>query len=78
MEDMSTDHLRIIERHILFDKTTITRPGVYHRLNADDPITLYQHLVNRRKKFANILDGEENYVPDRVMQRNNLIWRDNK
>ena len=73
MEDMSADQLRIIERYVLFDKTMVTGPDIHHRLNADDPFTPYKHLVNRRNKFAHVLDGEENYVPDRVMQRDNLI-----
>ena len=68
MEDMSADQLRIIERYVLFDKTMVTGPDIHHRLNADDPFTPYRHLVNRENKF----------VPDRVIQRNNLIWRDNK
>ena len=78
MEDMSADQLRIIERLVLFNKTAVTGLDVHHRLNADDPFTPYQHLVNRRNKSAHVLDGEKNYVPDRVKQRNNLIWRDNK
>ena len=78
MEGMRANHLRIIERDVLFNKTMVTGPDVHHRLNANDPFTLYQHLMNRRNKFAHILDGEENYVPGRVIQRNNLIWRDNK
>ena len=78
MEDMSVDQLRIIERDVLFGKITVTGPDIHHRLNADDPFTAYQHVVNRRNKFAHVLDGEENYAPDRVIQRNNLIWRDNK
>ena len=78
MEGMRANHLRIIERDVLFNKTMVTGPDVHHRLNANDPFTLYQHLMNRRNKFAYILDGEENYVPGRVMQTNNLIWRDNK
>ena len=76
MEDMSADQLRIIERDVLFDKTA--GPELHHRINADDPLTPYWHLVNRTNKFARVLDGEENYVPDRVIQRNNLRWSNNK
>ena len=50
MEDMSADQLRIRERDVLFDKTTVIRPDIHHRLNADDSFTPYQHLVNRRNK----------------------------
>ena len=70
---MSADQLRIIEKDVLFDKTAFTGPDVHRQLNADDPFIPYQHLVNRRSKFYHVLDGEENYVPDRVTQRNNLI-----
>ena len=76
MEDMSADQLRIIERDVLFDKTA--GPDVHHRINADDSFTPYWHLVNRTNKFSHVLDGEESYVPDRVIQRNNLRWRNNK
>ena len=67
MEDMSTDHLRIIEKDVLFDKTVVTGQDVHHRLNADDPFTPYLHLVNRKNKFVHVLDGKENYVPDRFI-----------
>ena len=73
MEDMSRDQLTIIERDEMFDKTMVIGPGVHHQLNINDPFTLYQHLVDRRNKFTQVLDGEENYVPDRVIQINNLI-----
>ena len=75
LKDMSADQLRITERDVLFDKTAVTGPNVHHRLNADDPFTPYRHLMNRRNKFAHVLDREENYGPDTVIQRNNLIWR---
>ena len=78
MEDMSADELKIIERDVLFDNTAVTGPDVHHRLNADDPFTPSWHLVNRRNKSVHVLDGEENYIPDRVIQRDNLIWKDNK
>ena len=77
-EDMSPDQLRIIKRDVLFDKTAVTGPDLHHKLNADDPFIPYLDLVSRRKKFAHALDGEENYIPDRVIQRKKLIWRDNK
>ena len=77
-EDMSAEQLRIIKRDILFDKTAVTGPDVHHKLNADDSFTPYLDLVSRRKKFAHALDGEENYIPDRVIQRKKLIWKDNK
>ena len=73
IEDMSADQLRIIERDVLFNKITVPGPDIHHRVNADDPFTTYRHLVNRRNKFVHVLDGEENYVPDRVIQRDNLI-----
>ena len=75
---MSADQLRIIERLVLFNKTAVTGLDVHHRLNADDPFSPYQHLESRRNKVAHVLDGEKNYLLDRVIQRNNLIWRDNK
>ena len=70
--------MRIIERDVVFNKTAVTGPDLHHQLNADDPFTPYLHLVSRRNKFAHALDGEENYVPGRVIQRNNLICGDNK
>ena len=73
MKDMSANQLRIIQRDVLFDKTAVTGPDVHHRLNTDEPFTPYRHLVNRRNKFAHVLDGEENNVLDRVIQRNNVI-----
>ena len=73
MEDMSRDQLTLIERDEMFDKTVVTGPDVHHQLNINDPFTPYQHLVDRRNKFTQVLDGEENYVPDRVIQINNLI-----
>ena len=78
MKDMSADQLRIIERDVVFNKMAVTGPDIHHQLNAHDPFTPYLHLVSRRNKFAHVLDGKENYVQDRVIQRNNLIWRDNK
>ena len=77
-EDLNADQQRIIKRDVLFDKTAVTGPDAHHKLNADDPLTSYLDLVSRRKKFAHVLDGEENYIPDRVIQRKNLISRDNK
>ena len=44
---------------------------VHHKLNADDPFTPYLDLVSKRNKFTHMLDGEENYVPDRDIQKNN-------
>ena len=78
MEDMSADQLRIIKRDVVFDKTAVTGPEAHHKLNADDLFTPYLDLVSRRKTFALVLDGEENYIPDRVIQRKKLISRDNK
>ena len=56
----------------------VTRLDVHHKLNADDLFTPYLDLVNGRNKFPHILDGEKNYVTNRDIQRNDLIWKDNK
>ena len=56
MEGISADQLSIVERDMLFDKIAVT-----------GPVIPYWHSVNRRNKFALVLDGDENYVPDRVI-----------
>ena len=56
----------------------VTRLDVHHKLNADDLFTPYLDLVSGRNKFPLVLDGEKNYITDRDIQRNDLIWKDNK
>ena len=64
---MSADQLSIVERDMLFDKIAVTGPDIPHWVNAHNPFIPYWHSVNRRNKFALVLDGDENYVPDRVI-----------
>ena len=34
MEEMSANHLRMIERDVRLNKTAVTEPDVHHQLNA--------------------------------------------
>ena len=78
MEDMSSKQLSVIERDMLFDRSHVSKENIHHRFKINNPFTAYPHLVSRRRKFANVCAGKEQYEDGRVILRDNLIWRDNK
>ena len=78
MEDMSSKRLSVIERDMLFDRSHVSKENVHHRFEINNPFSAYPHLVSRRRKFANVCAGKENYEDGRAILRRNLIWKDNK
>ena len=78
MKDMSSKQLSVIERDMLLDRSHISGENVHHRFERSNPFPTYPHLVSRRRKFANVRTGEEQYEDGTVILRDNLIWRDNK
>ena len=78
MEDMSSKQLSVIKRNMSFDRSHVSGENVHHRFESNNPFIAYPHLLSRRRKFANVCAGEEQYEDGRVILRDNLIRRDNK
>ena len=67
MEDMTPDQLAVIENDVLFDRSQVTGDNVHHRLHDGD-------LLQRRNRFPPVVAGAENWVIERVIPEDNLIW----
>ena len=69
MEDMLPKQLSVIERDMLFDRSHVSGENVHHRFKSNNPFTAYPHLVSRKRIFANICAGKEQYEDGRVVLR---------
>ena len=78
MEDMTPDQLAVIENGVLFDRSQVTGDNVHHRLHDGDQLATYNHLLQRRNRFAPVVAGAENWVAGRAIPEGNLIWQDVK
>ena len=78
MEDMTPDQLAVIENDVLFDRLQVTGDNVQHRLHDGDQLATYNHLLQKRNRFAPVVAGVENWVTGRAIPEDNLIWQDFK
>ena len=69
MEDLLPKQLSVIERGMLFDRSHVSGENVHHRFKTNNPFTAYPHLVGRKRIFANIRAGEQQYEDGRVILR---------
>ena len=76
---MRDKQLQVIERDMLFVKEPVIAPNVQYRINQPNVFGNYQHIVERRQKFARP-NNEDQLVFNEVnpIHHNNLLWRDNK
>ena len=69
MEDMLPKQLNVRERNMLFDRSHVSGENAHHRFKSNNPFTAYPHLVSRKRIFANIRAGEEQYEDGKVILR---------
>lgn len=78
LRHMTEKQLQFIEMDLFYTKTPVVGPDAHYRYNQIDVFNQYEHLVNSRNKFAHVIADQHFYNPVNNIDRDNLIWRDNK
>ena len=56
MEYVTPDQLAVIENDVLFNRSQVTGDNVHYRLHNGHQLAMYNHLLQRRNRFAPYFD----------------------
>ena len=77
MQHTADKQLQVIDREMLFVKEPVIGPNVHYRINQPNVFGNYEHIVEKKQKFARPNNGDQLVFNEaNPIHRDNLLWRD--